>query len=167
MFFKWDGVLHIAQRNGIFTLGSLDGATYRGLKGWLNDNGTALQDNLHEGAALCCEWIAMGQIKYGGTVGKCVQFAKANVELTDRFNLVNILYTPDLFKWSYVGEPTFPHVPIAAEIFKVASIEYLDDLYDLYCSAVGRNVEGFVVVCNNGISKYVRMKNGKMKEHNT
>ena len=28
-----------------------------------------------------------------------------------------------------------------------------------------RNVEGFVVNYNNIISKYVRMKNGKMKEH--
>ncbi len=30
---------------------------------------------------------------------------------------------------------------------------------------VGRNVEGFIVNYKNIISKYVRMKNGKLQEH--
>jgi hypothetical protein len=42
---------------------------------------------------------------------------------------------------------------------------HLDSIYEKYTNKVNRNVEGFVVNYNNIISKYVRMKNGKMKEH--
>lgn len=41
----------------------------------------------------------------------------------------------------------------------------LDELYDNYCKKTNRNVEGFVVNYENRITKYVRMKNGKLTEH--
>ena len=43
--------------------------------------------------------------------------------------------------------------------------EHLDSIYTKYCEKVNRNVEGFVVNYKNIISKYVRMKNGKLQEH--
>ena len=42
---------------------------------------------------------------------------------------------------------------------------YLNNLYDKYINKVKRNVEGFVINYKNIITKYVRMKNGKLTEH--
>mgnify|MGYP006379618687 CR=1 FL=1 len=41
----------------------------------------------------------------------------------------------------------------------------LDSIYQKYVNKVNRNVEGFVVNYQNIISKYVRMKSGKLREH--
>ena len=38
-------------------------------------------------------------------------------------------------------------------------------IYDRYCKKVNRPVEGFVLAYHNIITKYVRMKNGKLQEH--
>lgn len=43
--------------------------------------------------------------------------------------------------------------------------EHLDSIYEKYCKSVNRNVEGFVVNYKNIITKYVRMKNGQLREH--
>lgn len=43
--------------------------------------------------------------------------------------------------------------------------EFLDSIYETYTNEVKRDVEGFVVNYKNIISKYVRMKNGKLEEH--
>ena len=56
-------------------------------------------------------------------------------------------------------------VPEVVELNVLPNKEYLDSIYEKYCKKVNRNVEGFVVNYNNIISKYVRMKNGKLKEH--
>jgi hypothetical protein len=45
------------------------------------------------------------------------------------------------------------------------SIDKLNGLYDAYSQSVNRNVEGFVINIGGRISKYVRMKNGKLEDH--
>lgn len=61
---------------------------------------------------------------------------------------------------SYVGI-----VPIVEETEKYPDIETLDYNYDLYKVKTGRDVEGFILAQNNNVSKYVRMKNGKLQPH--
>lgn len=56
-------------------------------------------------------------------------------------------------------------VPEVAELNVLPNKDHLDSLYKKYCDKVGRNVEGFVINYRNIISKYVRMKNGKLQEH--
>ena len=48
---------------------------------------------------------------------------------------------------------------------KYPDIETLDYNYDLYKVKTGRDVEGFILAQNNNVSKYVRMKNGKLQPH--
>ena len=56
-------------------------------------------------------------------------------------------------------------VPEVVELNVIPTKEHLDSIYEKYCNKVNRNVEGFVVNYHNVISKYVRMKNGKLQEH--
>ena len=56
-------------------------------------------------------------------------------------------------------------VPEVVELNVIPTKEHLDSLYEKYISKVNRNVEGFVVNYKNIISKYVRMKNGQLREH--
>jgi hypothetical protein len=56
-------------------------------------------------------------------------------------------------------------VPEVAELNVIPTKEHLDSLYKKYTNKVNRNVEGFVVNYKNIITKYVRMKNGKLQEH--
>ena len=110
----------------------------------------------------------MGQLKYdvGEFDKRFYMFAKANID--DDFNLYNIYYYHELFKYpfeslevpSYIGI-----VPVAYNLGIVPDKEKLDELYEKYCRKVNRNVEGFVVNYSNKITKYVRMKNGKLQEH--
>ena len=51
------------------------------------------------------------------------------------------------------------------ELVNIPNKEQLDSIYEKYQSKVKRNVEGFVINYNNNITKYVRMKNGKLQEH--
>lgn len=44
-------------------------------------------------------------------------------------------------------------------------IEVLDMLYTDYQNEIGRNVEGFIINSGNSVSKYVRLKDGKLTEH--
>lgn len=41
----------------------------------------------------------------------------------------------------------------------------MSEEYKTLCEQTKRNVEGFVVNYKNIITKYVRMKNGKLQEH--
>lgn len=170
VFFKKDDELYIAQRKNILKFSELEenkGILYKGLYQWLKDNYDVLND-LHNNSAICGEWLGMGRLKY--TIDefdkRWYMFAKANID--DDFNLYNLMYDHDLFIYSFQSQeiPNFIGiVPEVAELNVLPNKEHLDSIYEKYCKKVGRNVEGFIVNHKNIISKYVRMKNGKLQEH--
>lgn len=168
--FKYDDILYIAQRNNIFYLDELEenkDKLYKGLFQWINDNKEVFED-LHNNSAICGEWIGMGQIKYPVDEfdKRFYMFAKANID--DDFNLYNLNYQHDLFIYPFQSQEIpkcIGIVPVVAELNVIPNKEHLDSMYEKYCEKVNRNVEGFVVNYKNIISKYVRMKNGKLKEH--
>lgn len=93
-------------------------------------------------------------------------FAKANID--DEFNLYNLNYEHSLFIYPFISQkiPTFIGiVPEVIELNVIPTKEHLDSIYEKYLSKVNRNVEGFVINYKNMITKYVRMKNGKLQEH--
>lgn len=168
--FKKDDELFVAQRNNIFIFSELEemkDKLYKGLYQWLIDNKDDLYD-LHNNSAICGEWMGMGCLKY--TIDefdkKFYMFAKANVD--DNFVLNNLIYDHELFIYPFQSQ-TIPKcigiVPEVAELNVLPDKSYLDVLYQRYTDKVKRNVEGFVVNYRNIISKYVRMKNGKLQEH--
>lgn len=170
--FKKNNVLYIAQRKTIFTLEEIEEVKqilYKGMYEWLKTNGEYLKEHLIEGSCVCGEWLGMGKLKY--TVDefdkRLYMFAKANID--DEFNLYNLMYDHTLFKYPFDNQelPSFiGEVPIIADIKVAPDKNMLDSIYSKYCVKVGgRNVEGIVINCNNLISKYVRMKNGKLVEY--
>ena len=171
VFFKKNDILYVAQRKSIFAIDELEevkGVLYKGLYQWLIDNKDVLQEELHEGSAICGEWLGMGVLKY--TVDefdkRWYMFAKANID--DDFNLYNLMYDHDLFIYSFQSQEMPNFIGIVPEVAKLNILpnkEHLDSIYEKYCKKVGRNVEGFIVNYKNIISKYVRMKNGKLQEH--
>lgn len=171
VFFKKNDILYVAQRKSIFAIDELEevkGALYKGLYQWLLDNKNILQKELYEGSAICGEWLGMGQLKY--TIDefdkKWYMFAKARVD--DDFKLGDFNYYHENFIYPFESQeiPKFIGVvPEVAELNVLPTKEHLDSIYQKYCDKVGRNVEGFVINFHNIISKYVRMKNGKLQEH--
>lgn len=171
VFFKKNEKLYIAQRNNIICIDEIEeqkGILYKGLYQWLLDNKDVLQNELHDNSAICGEWLGMGCLKYNVDEfdKRWYMFAKANID--DEFNLYNLIYDHSLFIYPFVnqGIPKFIGiVPEIAELSVLPTKEYLDSIYEKYCAKVNRNVEGIVVNYKNIISKYVRMKNGKLQEH--
>lgn len=171
VFFKKDDELYIAQRKNIFKIIELEDVKdvlYKGLYQWLNDNKDVLIEEIHNDSAICGEWLGMGKIKY--TIDefdkKWYMFAKANID--DEFNLYNLNYEHSLFVYPFVSQeiPKFIGVvPEVVELNVLPTKEHLDSIYEKYCAKVNRNVEGFVINYKNIITKYVRMKNGKLQEH--
>lgn len=169
--FKKEDVLYIAQRNNIYSINELEeakGIIYKGLYQWLLDNKEVLEKELLNNACICGEWLGMGCIKY--TVDefdkRFYMFAKANVD--DEFNLYNLIYEHELFIYPFASQeiPKFiGKVPLINKLSVLPNKEVLDKMYEKYCNFKNRNVEGFVINYKNTISKYVRMKNGKLKEH--
>ena len=110
----------------------------------------------------------MGCLKYNVSEfdKRWYMFAKANID--DDFNLYNLIYEHDLFIYPFQSQ-TIPEcigiVPEVVELNVLPTKENLDDIYEMYVNKVNRNVEGFVINYKNIISKYVRMKNGKLREH--
>lgn len=170
VFFKKDDELYFAQRNNIFKFDELEenkDKLYKGLHQWLLDNKDVFED-LHNNSAICGEWLGMGCLKY--TVDefdkRWYMFAKANID--DDFNLYNLIYDHELFIYPFQSQiiPTcIGIVPEVAELNVLPTKTHLDSIYDKYVNKVGRNVEGFVINYKNIISKYVRMKNGQLREH--
>lgn len=169
--FKKNDILHIAQRKNIFTIDELEevkGILYKGLYEWLSNNKQILQEELIENSVICGEWLGMGQIKY--TIDefdkRFYMFAKANID--DDYNLYNLIYDHSLFIYPFISQeiPNFIGVvPEVTELNVLPTKDHLDSLYQKYCDKKNRIVEGFVVNYLNNISKYVRMKNGKLQEH--
>jgi len=134
----------------------------------LLDHKEELQEELYEGSALCGEWLGMGKLKYdvGEFDQRFYMFAKARV--TEKFELDNIIYDHELFIYPFNSQkiPSFIGVvPVVKEINNIPNKEQLDSIYEKYVEKVGRPVEGFVVNYDNRVTKYVRMKNGKLQEH--
>lgn len=171
VIFKLNDEIFFAQRNNIFDLSELEeykDKLYKGLYQWFIDNKEALQQELNENSAICGEWLGMGQIKYNVDEfdKRFYMFAKANID--EKLELYNIIYNHDLFIYPFMNQeiPKFIGiVPVVTEITNIPNKEQLDSIYNKYIEKVNRNVEGFVINYNNSISKYVRMKNGKLREH--
>lgn len=171
VFFKKDDKLYFAQRNNIICIDEIEeqkGMLYKGLYQWLLDNKDILETELHNNSAICGEWIGMGCLKYPVDEfdKRWYMFAKANID--DDFNLYNLMYDHELFKYPFISQeiPNFIGiVPEVAELVNLPNKEQLDSIYEKYTNKVNRNVEGFVINYKNIISKYVRMKNGQLREH--
>jgi len=172
IIFKKENKLYIAQRKTIISFDEIEeakGVLYKGLYEWLKTNGKYLQEHLINEVCLCGEWLGMGQIKY--TIDefdkRFYMFAKAYID--NDFNLYNIIYNHELFKYTfdnYEVPPFIGEVPIITDTNVVPNKKMLDSIYSKYCKKVkDRKVEGIVINCNNVIKKYVRMKNGKLVEY--
>jgi len=168
---KKDDTLYLAQRNNIFSINELEenkGILYKGLYQWLDEHKDYLIENLHNNSVLCGEWVGMGCLKYPVEEfdKKFYMFAKANI--TDEFDLKNIYYYHNLFIYPFVNQeiPDFIGVvPVIAELDIIPNKNDLDVIYEEYNNKVNRNVEGIVVNYQNNVTKYVRMKNGKLQDH--
>lgn len=168
--FKKEDVIYVAQRKCIYSLNELDSIKdklYKGLYQWLIDN-KSLLNTLNNNSVICGEWLGMGQLKYSIDEfdKKFYMFAKANIN--EEFNLYNISYEHELFIYSFENQvipPCIGIVPVVTELNVLPNKEYLDSIYQKYCDKKKRNVEGFVLNYKNNITKYVRMKNGQLKEH--
>lgn len=171
VFFKKDDELYIAQRKNIFKITELEevkDVLYKGLYQWLIDNKDVLIEELNNNSAICGEWLGMGCLKYNIDEfdKRWYMFAKANID--DDYNLYNLIYDHELFIYPFVSQkiPTFIGiVPEVSELNIIPAKEDLDSIYEKYLNKVNRNVEGFVVNYKNMVTKYVRMKNGKLQEH--
>lgn len=179
VIFKLDNWLYFAQRKTILRYDEIEEnkqGLYKGLYEWIKNNKELLED-ICEGSAICGEWLGMGCLKY--TIDefdkKFYMFAKANVyndydAVNGRVDIIlnNLMYDHDLFIYPFESQ-TIPKcigiVPVVTEIQVIPTKEHLDSIYTKYCEKVKRNVEGFVINYNNIISKYVRMKNGKIVEY--
>lgn len=171
VFFKKNDELYIAQRKTIININELEEVKdklYKGLYQWLLDNKDYLQEQLINDSAICGEWLGMGKLKYdvGEFDKKWYMFAKANID--DEYNLYNLIYEHELFIYPFANQeiPNFIGiVPEITELMGLPTKEFLDSIYETYTNGVKRDVEGFVVNYKNIISKYVKMKNGKLEEH--
>ena len=169
--FKKDEKLYFAQRKNIFSIDELEevkGIVYKGLYQWIKDNSEYLQEHLLNNAALCGEWLGMGQIKYSVDEfdKRFYMFAKANID--EEFNLYNLKYNHELFNYPFDDQIIPSFVGIVPEVMKLRVLPnkvHLDSLYKKYNKEVQRKVEGFVINYKDNISKYVRLKNGKLQEH--
>lgn len=171
VFFKKNDILYFAQRNNIISIDEIKeqkGILYKGLYQWLLDNKEYLQEQLLNNSAICGEWLGMGCLKYNVDEfdKRWYMFAKANVD--DDYNLYNLIYDHELFIYPFANQE-FPKflgiVPEVQELNVLPNKDYLDSIYEKYTNKVNRNVEGFVINYKNIVTKYVRMKNGKLREH--
>ena len=169
--FKLNDKLYIAQRNNIICVDEIEeqkNILYRGLYQWLEEYKNILQEELCGSSCICGEWLGMGKLKYSVDEfdKRFYMFAKANVN--PQMELYNFRYYHELFIYPFISKeiPKFIGiVPVAFELSIIPDKTKLDKLYDSYCKKVNRNVEGFVVNYQDRITKYVRMKNGKLAEH--
>lgn len=170
VIFKKDDELHIAQRNNIFKFSELKemkDKLYKGLYQWMIDNKNDL-NNLINNSCICGEWIGMGQIKYPVDEfdKRYYMFAKANID--NDYNLYNLIYEHELFIYPFENQEIpkcIGIVPTVVTLGVLPNKNHLDSIYEKYCNDVKRHVEGFVIDYKNRISKYVRMKNGKLVEY--
>ncbi len=171
VFFKKNDELYIAQRKTIFKISELKEVKdilYKGLYQWLTENKDYLEEQLINNSAICGEWLGMGCLKYNIDEfdKRWYMFAKANID--DEFNLYNLIYEHDLFKYPFINQELPKFIGVVPEVVELQNLpnkEQLDKIYEKYTNSVKRNVEGFVINYKNIVTKYVRMKNGKTVEY--
>ena len=120
--FKKNDILHIAQRNNIFSIEELEEVKeklYSGLYAWLVEHKEVLEKELRNDSCICGEWLGMGKLKYdvGEFDKRYYMFAKANIN--DDLELYNIYYYHALFKYPFnsLEIPSFIGVvPVAYEL---------------------------------------------------
>lgn len=171
VIFKFEDEIYFAQRKTILKYEELEGnkqILYKGLLDWANSYVDVLKAELYEGSCLCGEWLGMGKLKY--TVDefdkRFYMFAKARID--EDFTLSNLNYNHEQFVYPFNSQviPDFIGiVPVVKSINYLPYKKVLDLMYDKYCKKVNRPVEGFVINFHNIITKYVRMKNGKLVEY--
>ena len=171
VIFKLNDEIYFAQRNTILKYSELEEnkqILYKGLLGWANDHIQVLKEQLYEGSCLCGEWLGMGKLKY--TVDefdkRFYMFAKARIDETIKLTNLNYNHTEFIFPFNNQIIPEFIGiVPVVGLIPYLPDKKALDGMYERYCKKVNRPVEGFVINYHNIITKYVRMKNGKIVEY--
>lgn len=171
VIFKLNDEIYFAQRNTILKYDELEEnkqILYKGLLGWANDHIEVLKEQLYEGSCLCGEWLGMGKLKY--TVDefdkRFYMFAKARID--EDYKLSNLNYDHEQFIYPFNNQiiPEFIGiVPVVGNVLYLPNKQALDLMYERYCRKVNRPVEGFVINFHNMITKYVRMKNGKLVEY--
>ena len=171
VIFKLNDEIYFAQRNTILKYSELEEnkqILYKGLLSWANEHIQVLQEQLYEGSCLCGEWLGMGKLKY--TVDefdkRFYMFAKARIDENYNSNNLNYNHTQFIFPFNNQIIPEFIGiVPTVGFIPYLPDKKALDGMYERYCKKVNRPVEGFVINYHNIITKYVRMKNGKLVEY--
>ena len=168
-FFKLDGELIVATRNNIIKFSEIEEVRqilYKGMYEWLITSGDILKQQLLEKSGFFGEWLGMGKLKYKDLDKRVYMFAKANIDT--ELDIRKICYKNELFIYPFLNKeiPSFIGiVPIVKSYKNYPTIEELDNLYNIYKNDKERNVEGFIILQENHIKKYVRMKNGKLEPH--
>ena len=151
---------------------------YKGLYDWLCEHGMDLYGQLDDGAAICGEWLGMGQIKYPQDVfpHQYYMFAKARIEETAPLRDVELMrfnYDPEDFHYVFRDDAIPDYigvVPVVGRLRDTPTVDVLDGIYDIYAANANRPVEGIVVTQKevpDRRCKYVRMKGGKLGAHIT
>lgn len=185
-FFKWDGSVYVALRKNIINLDDLadDPAyfeaekLYKGLEEWIEEHYEDLDRQLLPGAAICGEWLGMGQIKYPKDVftKQYYMFAKARVDETAPLRDVELTrfnYDPEDFHYVFRDDAIPDYigvVPVVGRLRDTPTADVLDGIYDTYAANANRPVEGIVVTQKevpDRRCKYVRRKGGKLTAHIT
>lgn len=160
--------LYFCQRNTIlntFEIYDNKNILYKNLENWIIENKEILLETLNDNTIIFGEWLGMGHIKYNNFKNNFNVFAKAKIEYYYDDNVEDICFKIDKLNYNLKEiKYAFKNEAIPNLINK----QTLDELYDAYSKSQDRTVEGFVIVDESEstyIRKYVRCKNGKIKEH--
>ncbi|MDU4652149.1 RNA ligase family protein [Sneathia sanguinegens] len=172
--------LYIIQRNTIidqYELYEQKNLLYKGLYDFIKEHGLELLDAIQNGTVIFGEWLGMGKIKYNN-MKQFNLFAKAQIEYNynfydgiTTFSIENLDFEVDKLKYAFKNEniPSFISlVPTIDNDLELINKQTLDELYDKYSKSQDRIIEGFVILDESEpgyIRKYVRCKNGQIKEH--
>lgn len=174
--FKYGGELWVGTRNYVFCWNDVESKNdvgYDGLYGWLEQHADDIKNLLEENEAICGEWIGMGRIKYKDTLKhRFYMFGYGEVFIDVEQNVFKLIKLNrnawDLKVW--VNDANVDNymdaVPCVTYISQAMQCD-LDVLYASYRDKVQRDVEGFVItnLYTGQPFKYVRLKNGKLTQH--
>lgn len=178
--FKVNNDLIIALRENYFYYSSVKDNeranelinSYTGLKDFLEDHAEELIEKLYDHSGFFGEWMTKSRLAYPEEFcgGKWFIFAKARLEGNyNDFKIDKLSYNHNLFIYPFADQviPSYIQlVPVIKTMDHVPDIIELNKIYDNYrLNIVNRNVEGIIVIYNDQIRKYVRMKKGKLEDH--
>lgn len=176
--------LYFCQRNTIFgTYEVYDNKNvlYKNLEPWIIENKETLLEVLNDNTIIFGEWLGMGHIKYSNFKNNFNMFAKAKINYdieaydgdSDELSLkiTDLNFNIKELKYAFKDE-TIPNfislVPTVDNDLELINKEALDELYNKYSESQDRIIEGFVILDESEpmfVRKYVRCKNGQVKEH--